>query len=236
MCRLAAALCGIILALPAAAPAQTGGERPVVVELYTSQGCSSCPPADAVLAGLALRPEVIALSLHVDYWDYLGWKDRFGQARFTERQKSYARAIGDRTIYTPQMIVGGTDRLVGSHEADIDAAIARHAAAVPATTVRLTVTRSGDGFAIRAERVPPTDDPLRVDLVRFLPEAEVAIERGENAGRTIVYHNVVTSWERLAEWTSAEPVEVTASDAEGEAVVLVQSEGPAGILAAARLP
>ena len=108
--------------------AQAGG--PVVVELYTSQGCSSCPPADAFLAReLANRDDVIALALHVDYWDYIGWKDDFADPQHTDRQRDYARAAGQRTIYTPQMIIAGKDHVIGSHPAEVKKLIRAHASA-----------------------------------------------------------------------------------------------------------
>ncbi len=97
-----------------------------MVELFTSQGCSSCPPADAYLAHLATEPDVIALALHVDYWDYIGWTDKFGSPPFTERQKAYARAEGHRTIYTPQMIVNGTERIAGTNPAQVESDIRHH--------------------------------------------------------------------------------------------------------------
>jgi hypothetical protein len=188
-----------------------------------------------VLAELTRDPRVIALSLHVDYWDYLGWKDSFGQERFTKRQKAYARHSGERMIYTPQIIIGGQDRMVGSEGHAVRAAVTRHAGAP--LRVRLTLSRGADGrLMIRAEAEPPTDRQLRVDLVRFLPEATVEITRGENAGRTITYHNVVTSWENLALWTSSRPFEMAAPvQGSDPLVVVVQAEGPAEVLAAAEL-
>lgn len=210
------------------------GTRAVVVELYTSQGCSSCPPADEILAAMAADPSIIALALHVDYWDYLGWKDKFASPQFTERQKAYARAAGDRMIYTPQMVVGGVERIVGSRPAEIIEAVRAHSA-LP-VTVRLTARRDGDRLHIRAEAITPQDRPLRIDLVRYMPSEEVAIERGENAGLTMTYRNIVTAWEHIADWTGAEALELDVPLGGGApAVVLVQGEGPAEIVAAAAL-
>jgi hypothetical protein len=227
--------CAVLAASTSVAAAQDAAPGRVLVELYTSQGCSSCPGADSVLADLTRDPRVIALSLHVDYWDYLGWKDSFGQERFTKRQKAYARHAGERMIYTPQIIIGGQDRMVGSEGYAVQAAVTRHAGAP--LRVRLTLSRGADGrLMIRAEAVPPTDRQLRVDLVRFVPEATVEIARGENAGRTITYHNVVTSWENLALWTSTGPFEMAAPvQGSDPLVVVVQAEGPAEVLAAAEL-
>ncbi|WP_435258649.1 DUF1223 domain-containing protein [Thioclava sp. FR2] len=207
--------------------------NPVVVELYTSQGCSSCPPADEFMAQLVNDPNLIALSLHVDYWDYIGWKDTFGNPQFTKRQKSYARAIGSRTIYTPQMIVGGVDRVEGNDPMKVLDSIRKHLMA--GSPVSLSVRREGDKVAIRIEANPPLQRGTRVQVVRYLPKASVEIERGENAGQTVDYHNVVTSWQAVADWSGQEAFEMMA-DAPGTepVVVIVQSEGPAEILAAAR--
>ena len=108
-----AILAGLAVAAGLSATAANAGDRPVVIELYTSQGCSSCPPADALLNELAGRDDVIALAMHVDYWDYIGWKDIFANPAHTVRQRAYANADGQRMIYTPQMIVGGKDHVVG---------------------------------------------------------------------------------------------------------------------------
>ena len=227
-----------LLALSAAgqAAAQTVADvGAVVVELYTSQGCSSCPPADELLRQLAANPDVIALSMHVDYWDYLGWKDKFAQAAFTDRQKAYARAAGDRMIYTPQMVVGGTDRIVGSDAGAVAATISAHSG--QKRTVRLNLTREGDRVVIRAEAVPPSDRSFRVQLVRYRDSSTVAISRGENAGHEITYSNVVTSWEHLADWRATGPFELSAAVAGDErSAVIIQADGPAEIMAAATLP
>ncbi|WP_212525817.1 DUF1223 domain-containing protein [Actibacterium sp. MT2.3-13A] len=226
------AVIGSILSLWMAAAAAWAGERPVVIELYTSQGCSSCPPADAFLAELAQRDDVIALALHVDYWDYIGWKDIFANPGFTARQKAYARAAGARTVYTPQMVIGGVDHVVGLQPMQVADLIAAHRAAP--SPVELGVERREGGFVVRARSAKP--GPMRVQLVRYLPEKTVQIKRGENSGRTLRYSNIVTEWRALADWDGTAPLEL-AVQAGGEqpAVVLVQRHGPGRILAAARL-
>lgn len=218
-------LCGLspVLAQEAASP--------VVVELYTSQGCSSCPPADALLAKLADQPGVIPLALHVDYWDYIGWKDEFAHPGFTKRQKAYAKAAGERMVYTPQMIVQGVARVVG-HEPEALAAAIADAAAQPGT-VRLTARRQGGQIVIEAVANPPLTGPAMVQLVGYRDAANVEISDGENAGLAVEYRNIVTSWERLGVWSGQEPLSLRAPDLEGLAVVIVQREGPAEILAAA---
>lgn len=223
----------LLTVLAVLGPVSGQAEPVVVVELYTSQGCSSCPPADEFLATLAGDPSVIPLAMHVDYWDYIGWKDTFSMHKFTERQQAYARVEGSRTIYTPQMIVGGVDQVVGNNPSAITALIRAHQET--AATVVLEVTRKGDRLVISAEAVGAVEGPLDVVVVRYLAEEAVAIKRGENAGRTIRYHNVVTAMDILGTWTGQGPLQmkatVTGSD---EVVVLLQRQGPADILAAAK--
>ena len=209
-------------------------DSPVVVELFTSQGCSSCPPADAVLADLATRDDVIALALHVDYWDYIGWKDTFAQPEFTARQQNYANFAGERVVYTPQMMVGGLDSIVGSNAMALMDGIAAHQAAEPA--VRLGLTRHGDVLSISAQAVAHIGGPMTVQLVRYKPEETVDIQHGENAGHSIRYVNVVTSWETLQSWDGAAPLAIDMQLlGDDPAVVIVQKAGPGLIVAAARL-
>lgn len=228
---LVSATFGLWIGIAGAAQAQTS---PVLVELYTSQGCSSCPPADEFMVELVKSPDVIALSLHVDYWDYIGWRDTFASPAFTQRQKAYAKAVGSRMIYTPQMIVGGLDRVEGNDPVQVAQAIRRHQAQV--SPVRLTVTRNGDQITIRAEAQPPLTKPARIQVIRYLPEATVAIGRGENEGRKVTYSNIVTDWQSVADWPGLAPFEMTAEvSGPDPVVVVVQSEGPADVLAAAQV-
>lgn len=229
MKHMLGAACGLWLCLAGAGAAQT----PVVVELFTSQGCSACPPADAFIEELVSDPSVIALSLHVDYWDYIGWPDSFAKPQFTERQKAYARAEGSRTIYTPQLVVGGTDRVEGTQPGLVHDLLRRHQAV--SHDVSLQLDRQGDSMAVRLAAPMPLAAPARVQLVRYRPEQTVTIERGENAGRTVTYRNIVTEWSVLGEWDGTAPFEVQASvPGSDPAVVIVQAAGPAGILAAGR--
>ena len=204
----------------------------VVVELYTSQGCSSCPPADALVADLSAQAGVLVLALHVDYWDYIGWKDNFANPAFTQRQKAYAHVAGARTIYTPQMVVAGKDHLVGTHEAELSSLIEMHAQVDK--PVDLSLTRVGDRIVVQA--TGSAEGPLVVQLVRFVPEETVSIGRGENAGRTITYHNIVTDWQEIGVWDGQAPLsmesQLTGTD---PAAVILQEPGPGRIVAAARL-
>jgi hypothetical protein len=230
MRHFVSAACGVWLA----AVAQVQAEPVVVVELYTSQGCSSCPPADEFVAMLASNPQILPLALHVDYWDYIGWADKFADPKFTDRQRAYARAVGSRTIYTPQLIIGGADRIEGFAPEETADRLRAHMKA--GTPVRLTVTRDGDRLLIRAEADPPLTEPVRVQVVRYTPEETVTIERGENAGKTITYTNIVTSWERVGDWSGQEPLELTAPfTGDDPGAVIVQRDGPAAILAASRV-
>lgn len=227
---------GLALWLGAAglAMAEGGGPGPVVVELYTSQGCSSCPPADEILAELADRDDVIALALHVDYWDYIGWRDVFASPKFTERQRAYAQAAGARTIYTPQMIVGGVEHLVGARPAELAALIQRHAR-MPAK-VALRLARRDGHLVISASAPDALPKAAVVQLVRYRPEETVEIRAGENAGRRISYRNIVTDWQRLGLWDGASPLALEVGlDAGLPAVVILQEPGPGSILAAATL-
>jgi hypothetical protein len=222
---------GLLLAATCMAAAQS---RPlVVVELYTSQGCSSCPPADGYLAELVANPDVIALALHVDYWDYIGWKDEFANPAFTDRQKEYARAIGSRTIYTPQMIVNGVDRVEGNNPEAVDSMVKMHL--MEPSGVSLRLERNGDQLAIRASGGNGAE-PMIVNVVRYMPNQTVTIERGENAGRTLTYHNIVTGFESVGEWDGVEPLEMETTVSGSEPIaVFLQAEGPGQVLAAARL-
>lgn len=224
-------LVSVWLALPGSARADNG---PVVVELFTSQGCSSCPPADALIAELAKREDVIPLALHVDYWDYIGWKDVFADPAFTRRQKAYARAAGQRSVYTPQMVVGGQDHVIGYRPMDLAQLIEAHQGL--ASPVTLTLEREGDTVTIRARSETTFEEDAVLQVVRYKPSQEVAITRGENAGHTFHYTNIVDVWKAVARWDGAKPLVVTVqTEGEEPIVALVQKAGPGRILAAARL-
>nr|WP_099913701.1 DUF1223 domain-containing protein [Puniceibacterium antarcticum] len=208
-------------------------QSPVVVELYTSQGCSSCPTADALLASLEDRDDVIPLALHVDYWDYIGWADKFAKPAFTARQQGYAVALENRSVYTPQMIVNGKHDVVGNRSKDVAALINAHKGAE--TFVTLQISRDGGRLSIRANslrEVGPTD----IELVRYLPQASVMIERGENAGRTLPYSHIVKSWEVIGQWDGQGSFETsTPISGTDPVVVLVQGANYGPVFAAARL-
>ncbi|WP_128254015.1 DUF1223 domain-containing protein [Falsirhodobacter deserti] len=231
MQRVFGTICGLGIGLAGGAWAQS--TPVVVVELFTSQGCSACPPADGQLAELADDPRVIALALHVDYWDYIGWKDRFGQPAFTQRQKAYARAAGSRMLYTPQFIIDGSERVEGNQPDRVRSLVRAHTAAV--SSPQLTLDRMGEAVTIKAPAAALAA-PVTVQVVRYHPSMTIDIETGENAGRTIAYRNIVTSWQTLQDWTGEEPLEMTVpATGEDEFVVILQEPGPGSIVAAAQL-
>lgn len=203
----ALALVGLLLAGVAAAagePPPAGGEGgPVVVELFTSQGCSSCPPADRLLSRLAAEPgtrgRVIALAFHVDYWNSLGWRDPFSSPRWSQRQHDYGRALGLDTVYTPQLVIGGRRECVGSREEDVRREIGRALAEPASGRVELTLTPAAATLraAVRAWRVAPADGDPAVALVALVEDGlTTAVSRGENARRTLTNDRVVRRLER----------------------------------------
>lgn len=217
-----------LAALPAAADA------PVVVELYTSQGCSTCPPADALLAELAARDDVIALGLHVDYWDYIGWTDVFADPAHTRRQKAYAHEAGERMIYTPQMVIDGGARMAGHDRGEVERALESRRAAPRAAA--LDLQREGARMRVRGEALAWPGGSAELVVVTYMPSRTVSILSGENAGNMLDYANVVTGMRRVATWDGADPLDVTVEvPAEGPVAVLLQREGPGEVLAAAKL-
>lgn len=181
------------------------GHPPVVVELFTSQGCSSCPPADEILGDLAQRDDILALSWHVDYWDYLGWADEFARPEFTVRQQDYAHASGERAIYTPQMIVGGTDTLIAARPAELMAMIDLQMAR-PAPVLVTSGPQKGGGYQIELTPRAALRHPVAILLVRYAPERRVTIKAGENRGIVVTYRNVVLASEQIGGWDGRAPL------------------------------
>jgi hypothetical protein len=224
-------------------PALAGEPPKAVIELFTSQGCSSCPPADKVLYDLAREPGIVALSLPVDYWDYLGWKDTLASPAFSARQRAYANVRGDRQVFTPQMIVNGKVSCVGSDRAQIGRSMVRAAAGKPTLPVRIDLAEKGATLAIEVAR----SDAPAVGEVFVLPvarERQVAIGRGENKGRAVAYANVVRDIAHAGSWFGASarfemPLEkARPADADSYVVILQagDAEKPGPILGAAKGP
>lgn len=198
-----------------------------VIELFTSQGCSSCPPADRLFAKLARDPDVITLSLPVDYWDRLGWKDTFAKHAFTERQAAYASVRGDGQVYTPQAVVNGTVHAVGSQRSAIDAAVAEAAASL---VVPLSVERAAGDIVVSVGAAESGGASQgTVVVLPFLYSRDVAIGRGENARHKVTYTNIVRDIEPIADWTG-KPITRTLPLARYKAydgvVVLLQAGSP----------
>ena len=222
--------------LVAAAAAWADASKPVVVELFTSQGCSSCPPADRILGLLADREDVIALGFHVNYWDRLGWPDPFATKAGTERQYAYSPALGRGNVYTPQMVIDGRYDVVGFDAERIKVAIAQADA--------MSASRLSVGLAWReqgrlAYSLPAGEGAARIRLVRFARKLDQDIERGENAGRHLSYSNVVREIVEVARWDGAAmdgEIEVdTAQDKAGGVALLVQDNRTMRMLGAAKL-
>ena len=205
-----------------------------VVELYTSQGCSSCPPADRIFEQIADRDDVIALALHVDYWDYIGWKDDLGSPAYTARQRGYAQEWQARNVYTPQMVVAGVKEFVGSHPVVAMDAIAAHPA--QNNPVQVSLRRTGEVATISATAVGAVPARALVQIVRYTPRITREIHKGENAGKTVVYRNVVTSWAEAGEWNTSQPLSLQVNVTGDEPVVAIIQDGPAGaVLGAVQL-
>lgn len=209
-----------------------GVAGPTVLELYTSQGCSSCPPADQMMLEMAERDDVIALSLHVDYWDYLGWVDDLAKSQYTRRQRGLTDAAGARTIYTPQIVIGGVEHVIGSRPVQVMDALMAHAKVVD--PVEIDVSRSGNRVSIVAAANGIEGEAL-VQIVRFWPEVVRNISRGENAGRSITYANVVYAWDAVATWNVAQPLALEAQIDGDDPVVVIVQDGPHGAILGAAI-
>ena len=234
---LAAASSAAIAVAAAAAPGMAmAADRahPVVVELFQSQGCSSCPPANANVLALSDRPDVLALSFQVTYWDKLGWKDTFASPQYTDRQWEYARGFKHAQVYTPQVVINGRSDLVGARKGEIEQAIARADRGASGPSVDI----SGDRVTVQGGRAANSAQgrPADVWLVRFDPNVvQVPIRAGENGGRTLPHKNVVRELVRLGDWDGASRSFALPAARPGLATAILVQDGRGGpILAAAR--
>ena len=230
--RLFAAAAVLVLAAAPWAARAADAAHPLVLELFQSQGCSSCPPANANVLTLFDRPDILALSFGVTYWDQLGWTDTFASPRYTQRQWDYANGLGHKNVFTPQVVINGRKDGVGADPRELRSLIAsgERGSGGPALTLSAT-------FATVSAAAAPAK-PADVWLIRYDPRlTQVPIKRGENGGKTLPHRNVVKQLLRLSEWRGAAArfALPPAGDAAWRTAILIQSPGGGPILAAARL-
>jgi len=243
---LALAVAGALLTGPASAAspdkeAPSASATVTVVELFTSQGCSSCPTADTLLGTFAERPNVVALTFPVDYWDYLGWKDTLASPKFSARQRAYAKTRGDGQVYTPQVVVNGIKHALGSSEAAIEKAISVTTPKVASSRVGVRLRSAKEHLVIdlEAAREPTNAGEATIWLALIRQHVEVKIKRGENHGKLGVYHNVVREWMPVGVWNGTAATikiahhAVKQSGADGCAIIL--QHGDAGAIVGAAL-
>ena len=243
---IAAAAVASVTAMAGDRTASAGEGRPRgVVELFTSQGCGKCPPADALLGRLAADPTLVTLTYAVDYWDYLGWKDTAARPEFSQRQRAYADGRGDRAVYTPQVVVDGRAHVVGSDRDAIDTAVTGFAEKSEGPIVDVEVETTRDALVVRIADAPAEVGTVRatVWLARYDRSRTVRIGRGENSGRTVTYTHLVKSLQPIGMWKGkAVRIELPRQDSVHETeegcAVLLQTEGengPGAILGARRI-
>ena len=237
------ALCALAGTATAGSKDATGAEAGVagagkadtplgVVELFTSQGCSSCPPADALFADLVARRDVVALAYHVDYWDYLGWKDTLGTRKSTERQYAYMRAFRTRSVYTPQAVINGRAHVNGASRTEVDNALTGMEKAAQGMRVPIKVTHAGDGVVIDAGDAGASPASAHVVVVYFSPPQTITIGKGENKGRSQTYWNAVSDVQTAGVWHGkAQRYELPMSEMAGKGgcAVLLQAVGKDGL-------
>ncbi|WP_196260268.1 DUF1223 domain-containing protein [Pelagibacterium limicola] len=213
-------------------------ETVAVVELFTSQGCSQCPPADAFLAELGAREGVVALAYHIDYWDYIGWEDTFALPAHTELQKAYAASWGKNRVYTPQMVINGAHGVVGSHTDKVEGALAQEALALaPSVSIG-----PDDTAHLSVPAVAGLPQAI-VWLVTWREGADVSVARGENSGKVLRYTHIVTGRQAIGMWNAqigaeiAIPLEAAMGHNDGMAVIVQEKRGdlPGRVLGAAQI-
>ncbi len=214
--------------------AETARPR-AVLELFTSQGCGRCPPADALLEQLSREPDLVTLSFAVDYWDYLGWKDTAARPEFTQRQRAYGERRGDRAVYTPQIVVDGRVHVVGSDRTAVETAIAGLSRAAAGPVVAVDVEANGDALVVQVGEAPTglTTTRATVWLARYERARTVPIGKGENSGRTVTYSHLVRSLQPIGMWKGKAlrielPRQDTMVDTGDGCAILVQIDDEAG--------
>jgi hypothetical protein len=241
--RLASALLVTDLLLATLAVARAGEPR-ALLELFTSQGCSSCPAADKLLGEFAADPSLVAVSVPIDYWDYLGWKDTLASPADSARQRAYAHVRGDRQVYTPQIVVNGAMHVLGSDRAAIEHAIEQTDQKPAVMSLPLLMSVGGANLTVKIESAENEHVGGEVWLCPLAKAVPVAIGRGENRGHTVTYHNVVRRWVKLGDWTGAQASwnvllsDIKADDIDAAAVLVQEGshDKPGIILGAGYTP
>src|SRR6478735_3891114 len=244
MVRRCLAYAAVVICSSVASHASAQAEPRAVIELFTSQGCSSCPPADKLIAEYSRDPSIITLSLAVDYWDYLGWKDTLALHGHSNRQRAYAKARGDREVYTPQVVVDGAVHALGSDKAAIEKAMRQTREQSSPLLLPVTMERAGDKLTVHVAASKDEKGQAEVWLCPITKSIPVAIGRGENSGQTLTYTNVVRRWIKLGDWTGkaetfSVPVkDVLQTDIDSAAVVVQTgvASAPKLMLGAAQIP
>lgn len=223
----------LFLGIMTVSPAFAATERPVVIELFTSQGCSSCPPADKILGALAKDPNLLPLSFHVDYWNWLGWKDPFSHADYTARQSSYNRSLHLRGNYTPQMIIDGKSDVIGSYHKKINKLIDE----AKTNNVDIPITLKQEYTHTLTVSLPSIQgkfEQATLWLIGYDNKKSIHIGAGENRGKTITYHNVVNHLEHIGTYNGeANTLHVSYTNASDHIAVLLQQSNTGNILSAA---
>jgi hypothetical protein len=213
--------------------------QPILVELYTSQGCSSCPPADQILGELQKRDDLVALSFSIDYWDYIGWRDTLASRENTLRQQAYEKLLPSHRVYTPQMVIDGVQDVVGNQRREVLDVIARRLHETRGRRVPVYISQLGEKVRVQIGAGPSPGPSATVFLAHTLSSRTVNIAKGENSGRMITYHNVVRGFSAVGMW-SGQPVtlELPAQGRQGEitdgVAVWVQAHNLGPVLGAAQ--
>lgn len=208
-------------------------DRPLgVIELFTSQGCNSCPPADELFSELAAKDDLVALAYHVTYWDYLGWQDKLASTDNTDRQYAYMRAFGSPSVYTPQAVINGRTHVSGAKREDVTGTLNNLAKTGQGMTVDMKVTSNSDTFTIDVGAGKGPSSAAHVVIVHFQPPQVVDLKKGENKGRSVTYWNAVTDLHTAGMWHGeAQRYELPKSEVEkkGGCAVLLQAVGKDGL-------